>query len=357
MKKRIEQIQKNETAQLIGWWFLCAFIQCIVMHHLHFSFRFIVLDVFISNGILLLISLVVKQIQKYFHSTMILTPINGGITLAFSLLFIYLYRLIGVFIYPKNEWFLHANIEENIIRTVIAFLLLFLVLYQFWINKHKSFQEKNTAHLLEIERQLNNAELLNIQQQLQPHFLFNSLNSISALTVTQPEEARRMVHLLSDFLRGTLRKDHEKMVNLSEELTYLNLYLEIEKVRFGHRLHIEFTIDDMCKDAKLPTFILQPIVENSIKYGLYGQIGELTISVKAICKNNLLELSISNPYEPETVNASKGIGFGLTSIQKKLHLLFGQSDLLEIQKTTTQFTTLLKIPQFEMAKIDPLNNE
>lgn len=338
-------MKSNETMQLIGWWFLCAFVQCVVMHHLYYSFRFILSDILLTNGVLLLISLVVKQIQKYFHSASVLTLINGSITLAFSFLYLYLYRLFGASIFPEQEWLDHSTIQENIIRTSFAFLLLFLVLYHFWINKNISSQKKNTEHLLEVERQLNHAELRNIQQQLQPHFLFNSLNSISALTVTQPEEARRMVHLLSDFLRGTLRKDLEKMVSLSEELTYLNLYLEIEKVRFGHRLHIEFDIDEECNTAKLPTFILQPIVENSIKYGLYGQIGALTISVKAVCKNNLLVLSISNPYELETVNASKGIGFGLTSIQKKLHLLFGQRDLLEIQKTATQFTTLLKIPQ------------
>lgn len=342
---RFNWIKENQTAQLVSWWLVCILIHNIALHHLHYSFHYSVIDSIITNGILFLISLIVKQIQNYFHSKSVLTPINVAILVVFSLFYIYIYRAFGGYILPKQEWIEHISTQEDIVRVIIAFLLMFLVVHQLWINKNKSFHEKNTQQLVEIERQLNKAELINIQQQLQPHFLFNSLNSISALTVIEPEEAKRMVHLLSDFLRGTLRKDHEQMVKLSEEIGYLNLYLEIEKVRFGHRLHIDMDIAEGCESALLPTFILQPIAENSIKYGLYGQIGELTISIKAICKNNLLTISISNPYEPETVNASKGIGFGLTSIQKKLFILFGQNDLLQIEKTPTQFTTTIKIPQ------------
>ncbi len=343
--EKLKWIKEHQTAQLIIWWLVCSFLQLVVQHHLHFSFYFALVDALFTSCVLILFSLIIQQIQRYFHSTSVMTLTNLGIVTAFSLAFIYLYKWIGPYIHKQNEWSVHSGNNEFIIRTIVALLLLLLVLHQFWIHKNKNFQEKNTQQLLEVERQLNKAELVNIQQQLQPHFLFNSLNSISALTVTQPDEARRMVHLLSDFLRGTLRKDHEQLVPLKEELNYLNLYLEIEKVRFGHRLNVELEIDDACEVSKLPPFILQPIVENSIKYGLYGQIGELTISVKAICQNQQLILSISNPYEIETVNASKGIGYGLTSIHKKLYLLFGQKDLLQINKTATQFTTTILIPQ------------
>ena len=124
-----------------------------------------------------------------------------------------------------------------------------------------------------------------------------------------------------------------------------NLYLEIEKVRFGHRLQVEFQIDEYCNEAKLPSLILQPIVENAIKYGLYGQTEDVTIVVKSICENNQLVISISNPYSLESEKTSKGLGFGLNSIQRKLYLLYGQKDLLIINKTETQFTTKLIIPQ------------
>ncbi len=342
---KIEELKKNENVQLISWWIVCAFIFTIVLHHLNYSFQYAVTDSLITNGLLLAISYVMKQMQQYFHSKSVITLLNGAVNIAFSISFSLIYRHLGNWVFPTSEWIKHANQSEFILRGCIAFLLLTIFLFKLWIEKNNTFQTKNTAYLVDMERQLNKAELINIQQQLQPHFLFNSLNSISALTVLEPEEARRMVHLLSDFLRGTLSKNHEQLVKLSEEITYLNLYLEIEKVRFGHRLQIDLQIDEACINSEIPTFILQPIVENSIKYGLYGQVGELTISIKTHCENNQLIISISNPFDPETVNASKGIGFGLSSIQKKMYLLYGRKDLLQIDKKHNQFTTTLIIPQ------------
>ena len=98
-------------------------------------------------------------------------------------------------------------------------------------------EEKNiNERKIDAERLTKEAELFKLRQQLQPHFLFNSLNSINALISVQPEQARKMIQQLSDFLRGTLKKEDQQWVNLSEELQYLQLYLDIEKVRFGHRL-------------------------------------------------------------------------------------------------------------------------
>lgn len=343
--KKLEALKKNENVQLISWWVVCAFIFVIVLHHLNYSFRYALIDSLFTNGILLIISFVMKQMQNYFHSKSVITLLNGGVIAAFSISFVLIHQHFGSWILPSNEWLNHNSMNENIVRGCVAFLLLSVLLFHLWVTKNNSFNVKNTEYLIDIERQLNKAELINIQQQLQPHFLFNSLNSISALTVIEPEEARRMVHLLSDFLRGTLSKSHDQLICLSEEILYLNLYLEIEKVRFGHRLQINLQIDDTCKATEIPTFILQPIVENSIKYGLYGQIGELTISIKTYFENNELRISISNPFDEETVNASKGIGFGLSSIQKKMYLLYGRKDLLVTEKKDNHFTTTLIIPQ------------
>src|SRR5258708_40173562 len=99
--------------------------------------------------------------------------------------------------------------------------------------------------------------------------LFNSINSISAITGSKPEQARKMIQQLSDFLRGNLKKEEQQWVPLSEELQYLELYLDIEKVRFGHRLSTEISCEEGCLGLKLPPMLLQPIVENAIKFGLY----------------------------------------------------------------------------------------
>jgi sensor histidine kinase YesM len=188
------------------------------------------------------------------------------------------------------------------------------------------------------------AELTQLRQQLQPHFLFNSLNSINALVVSQPQQAREMVIQLSEFLRGTIRKDPQKWVSVSEELAYLRLYLDIEKVRFGHRLDIKIEVKKDAESLQLPQLLMQPLVENAIKYGLYGVIEEVSIDLSISKNQNYLMISISNPYDPE-VGPGKGTGFGLSSVERRLFLVFGRKDLLETTQVDSNFNVKLKIPQ------------
>jgi len=345
MEKRLQRQFRNSNFLLLCWWLLCTSIHFIVLRRLGYTQEIAWFDAVVSNSTLCLLSFILKRIQNFYHSKQPITVVNIGTIKIFTLIYLFVVLNIGSYFFPQDSLYACDSIHQNLMRGITAFLLLLVVLYQLWLFKSQQSQQKNVNHLLEIERQLNRAELSNIQQQLQPHFLFNSLNSISALTVTQPEEARRMVHLLSDFLRGTLRKEQEQQVNLKEEMTHLNLYLEIEKVRFGHRLNIDFHIDETCENALMPALMLQPIVENAIKYGLYGQLGALTISIEATCDKGFLTIRISNPYDAQTVNASRGIGFGLTSIERKLYLIYAQNNLLKIAKTENQFTTILHIPQ------------
>lgn len=195
------------------------------------------------------------------------------------------------------------------------------------------------------EKLARDAELYNLRQQLQPHFLFNSLNSITALIGSRPEEARKMIHKLSDFLRGTLKKEDQQPVSLAEELDHLQLYLDIEMVRFGHRLSTEVISDDACKKMLIPPMILQPIVENAIKFGLYDTTGIVHILIKAECLDNELHVRVENPYDPDTTRPNHGTGFGLSGVKRRLHLLFGRVDLLETTSDRHIFTSTVKIPQ------------
>ena len=197
----------------------------------------------------------------------------------------------------------------------------------------------------EAEQLAKEAELFKLRQQLQPHFLFNSLNSISALTGNQPEKARNMINQLSEFLRGTLKKDEKQWNTLSEEIQYLQLYLDIEKVRFGYRLQTEVLCDDDSLDLKLPAMLLQPVVENAIKFGLYDTTGEVMITIRAKKQDNYLDVTVQNPFDPETSQPLKGTGFGLASIQRRLFLLFARHDLLKTQKENDHFITTILIPQ------------
>jgi LytS/YehU family sensor histidine kinase len=197
----------------------------------------------------------------------------------------------------------------------------------------------------EAEKLAKEAELFKLRQQLQPHFLFNSLNSISALTGAQPEKARHMIQQLSDFLRGTLRKEDNQWSSLKEELEYLQLYLDIEKVRFGYRLQTTIECEKEALQMKLPSLLLQPVVENAIKFGLYDTVGEVMITIKGRTKNDTLEVTVANPYDPETAQPLRGTGFGLASIKRRLFLLFLRHDLLTTSTNDDQFITTIEIPQ------------
>ena len=206
-------------------------------------------------------------------------------------------------------------------------------------------QKEINARKTDAEKLAKDAELYKLRQQLQPHFLFNSLNSISALTGSQPEKARHMIQQLSDFLRGTLKKDELVWNTLEEELQYLQLYLDIEKVRFGYRLQTEIVCEDNTLKMKLPAMLLQPIVENAIKFGLYDTIGEVVITITAKSEKGVLRVTVQNPFDPGTSQPLHGTGFGLASIKRRLFLLFARHDLLYTTAGNQYFTTTIIIPQ------------
>jgi LytS/YehU family sensor histidine kinase len=222
---------------------------------------------------------------------------------------------------------------------MLGFMALVSVLY-YTIQDQQEIEKRKT----EAEALSKEAELYKLRQQLQPHFLFNSLNSINALISFKPEKARTMIQQLSDFLRGTLKKEENQWVTLDEELQQLQLYLEIEKVRFGHRLLTEVK-NEASADASLPAMLLQPVVENAIKFGLYDTTGDVTISINTWQQDGQLQVKVSNPFDDATSSPQKGIGFGLSSVQRRLYLLFARNDLLQTTADDKVFTTTIKFPR------------
>lgn len=231
------------------------------------------------------------------------------------------------------------------VRGSIGFLLIGLMtmISILWFNweEQKQIEQRKT----DAEKMTKEAELYKLRQQLQPHFLFNSLNSINALTGSRPEEARKMIQQLSDFLRGTLKREEHQWVTLKEELQYLQLYLEIEKVRFGNRLSTRIIANDETEAMMMPALLLQPIVENAIKFGLYDTTGQTNISIETSKKDHDLLIRVKNPFDPETSSPKQGTGFGLNSVQRRLYLLFARTDLLKTEVNGKWFTTEVAVPQ------------
>jgi LytS/YehU family sensor histidine kinase len=238
--------------------------------------------------------------------------------------------------------FFEQSLTVRIAFTFLLFTAVSMLFAFLYTLKDQQVSEQRKHEAQELARQ---TELNNLQEKLHPHFLFNSLNSINALVAIQPDRARLMVQQLSDFLRGTLRRDSDLWITLDQELEYLTLYLEIEKVRFGHRLQTEVEVSAGAGSFQLPPFILLPLLENSIKFGLYDTLGDIVIQLKANISDKTLEVNISNPFDSETAGQFKGTGFGLKSVKRRLHLLFGRTDLLKTSIKESIFITTVIIPQ------------
>lgn len=262
---------------------------------------------------------------------------------ALSFLWIVISRFALFLIVADESGFNQFFTRTQMIRGAFGFLMIscmeLVAVLWYTIQDQKETEKRRT----EAEHLSKEAELNSLRQQLQPHFLFNSLNSINALIGLQPQKARTMIQQLSDFLRGTLRKDQKEWTSLEEELNHLQLYLEIEKVRFGHRLNAE--IRNEASSAQLPVMLLQPVVENAIKFGLYDTTDAITITISAKQENGSLLLEVQNPFDPETSMPRKGTGFGLRSVERRLSLLFARHDLLQTRTDDTTFVTTIKIPQ------------
>lgn len=224
--------------------------------------------------------------------------------------------------------------------TLSAWVLTLLAAYSRIRELKEQLQHQRDAATLHRD-----AELFNLRQQLQPHFLYNSLNSINALLLTDPPKAQEMTARVSDFLRMTVRR--ETQVNgtlpLEDELRYIETYLSIESIRFGDRLHIRYE-KDYPEGMLIPPLILQPILENSIKFGLYGVTGRVEIIVQIRYRDPFLEIRMENPYDP-LQQAPAGTGFGLKGISRRLFLLYARTDLLTTAIDGNRFITLVKIPQ------------
>jgi two-component system LytT family sensor kinase len=259
-----------------------------------------------------------------------------------------LHSLLMEQLFPADEYYQSFLSGSHLIRGLIVWLMITLVAFLSWIWYYIKEQRDSEMREQDAARLSREAELTTLRQKLQPHFLFNSLNSISALAGSRPEQARKMIQQLSDFLRGTIKRDDQQLVTLEEELGHLELYLEIEKVRFGHRLKTSMIKSDQSASMKLPSLLLQPIVENAIKFGLYDTTGEITIELVAEKQDNYLVVTVTNPFDPSTSQPRQGTGFGLSGIQRRLYLLYARNDLLTTQQQDGDhaiFITQLRIPQ------------
>ncbi len=226
-------------------------------------------------------------------------------------------------------------------------MLAWSILY-FFIKYYQIFQEVQKS-ALKSAAMAHEAQLKMLRYQLNPHFLFNTLNAISTLILEQQTElANRMVIRLSSFLRYSLDNDPMQKITLEQELAALKLYLDIEKVRFEERLSLELDIGDEAAKALIPSLLLQPLVENAIKYGIARaeEGAHLRIAAKVFAGDLLLELSDDGPGV-ELVNGliPNANGVGLRNTQERLVELYGNQHSFRLSETSPHGLTVnIRIP-------------
>lgn len=229
-------------------------------------------------------------------------------------------------------------------RIGIGFLLYTLMALVYYLQiYYQNFKDKLLRES-ELKALVKESQLSSLKSQINPHFLFNSLNSISSLTMVSPERAQDMVINLSDFLRYSLSQKNESITTFQKELQNIDRYLKIEKIRFGKRLFVEREISEPCLRRYLPGLILQPLIENAVKYGVYESIDKSDIFISAHCTEEVLEVRIRNQYDPDFVT-KRGEGIGLRNVVSRMKIQYGRDDLVKINRDTNSYEVRLIFPQ------------
>lgn len=336
------QIKNIAGVTLICWQVACA---AVLYFFFNFSWQIAVADSVISNLYLAVGCIIVSNMlgfyqpknEKLLYVLLVTIAISAAVVVAskYSLTFLF-----------ANQTGYIAFLDLSIIfKSAVSFVCLGWCALANILWYRLEEQSEMQARMLATQNLAKEAELNKLRHQLQPHFLFNSLNSVYALTIVNPTEAGTMITKLAAFLRGTLKRDDEIWVSVADEMEYIQLYLDIEKVRFSHRLNVEVNIAEETTELCLPGTLLQPIVENAIKFGLYNTSTAITITIDVKLENNTLIICVTNPYDPE-MKATKGTGFGLSAIRRRLYLLFADSSLLQTESQHNNlYITILKIPQ------------
>ncbi len=243
---------------------------------------------------------------------------------------------------------LFPGVEERIRGQLGLLIAAGVLLYLLAVAAHYlvvAFEASSEAdrRALGAEIEAREAELRALRAQVDPHFLFNSLNSISSLITTDGRGARAMCVQLGDFLRASLGLGMRVTVTLAEELETLELYLKLEQTRFGSRLEINLEIDDTSRACSVPPLILQPLVENALKHGISTLLEGGVVHIAAHRRPGRLSLIVENSFDPEAPGRS-GSGMGLSNLRQRLHSLYGPEARLRVGAEARTFRVEVGLP-------------
>jgi LytS/YehU family sensor histidine kinase len=248
------------------------------------------------------------------------------------------------------EAIVRLGFEAPVSRDVPLFALLAglgALAYLVAVTAHYAIQAleeslSSARRTLEAQVAERDAELRALRAQVDPHFLFNSLNSVAGLIGPDPERARQMCQQLGDFLRESLRVGRVARIPLAREVALARQYLGVEQVRFGQRLAVETRVADDAQEVPVPPLILQPLVENAVRHGVATLVQGGAIGIEARCAGHLAIVVVSNPRDPD--GTRRGTGFGLDIVRRRLDAAFAGRASLVVDAEDAAYRVLLTLP-------------
>ena len=280
-------------------------------------------------------------IEKYSTSKIVIGHVVGAIFTTTVWILISYLLVVGVFGFRHNyPPFLYSTLSWRILIGLLFYAL--FVSFYYMIIYYTGFQER-TVKEAELKTLVTEAELKSLKFQINPHFIFNSLNSMSALTELDPVRARQMIIKLADFLRFILKTNELEKNKLREELNNIRLYLDIEHVRFEDKFEYVENIGEGCSNVEIPTMILQPLFENAIKHAVYETLGKVVLKLNCELKDGFLKIVLENNFD-KSAPQKKGAGVGIKNIRDRLKLIYQQDSLLDVKEEKGNFIVTLYIP-------------
>jgi two-component system sensor histidine kinase AlgZ len=224
-----------------------------------------------------------------------------------------------------------------------GFLLYLLAVAYYYVLLSLEASREAQTRVMQTTILARDAELKALKAQVNPHFLYNSLNSISALTSIDPAKAQEMCILLADFLRMTLGLGEKASITLGEEVQLLDHFLAIEKIRFGDRLQMREDIQEESRAAQIPPLLLQPLVENAVGHGIANLLEGGSVSVTTRCAENRLTVLVENSCDIDATHSRRG-GRGLANVRRRLEARYGKDADMRVSADEGIFKVYLSLP-------------
>jgi two-component system LytT family sensor kinase len=291
--------------------------------------------------------------KEWLRNTLVHLVAVFGFTIVSKLLW-------DVFAAPPWAFFEKGITTTSLLKSIASgldagtMLYCVVVLTTYAHHYYREFQQER-LQASELHRQFTNAQLQALKMQLHPHFLFNALHTISGLVHEDPCAAERMIARLSDFLRLSLEDSGVQQVTLDDELRFVDLYLDIERVRFDERLTVEFDIDPEARDALVPNLFLQPLVENSIRHGISHRIsgGHIVIVARREQSRLLISVADNGPGTDLTALEPLREGVGLSNTRARLRQLYDERQQLTLCRPTGGGVEVRILIPFETGEAEP----